>query len=127
MTERARARRFGFAMSVVCSLLAFSCWRHDRALPWPAPFTLATALAVLAALAPESLIPFEVRWFAFAKRLGRVNSAIVLTITYHLVVTPAGLLWRLFGGDPLELRARRESYWRPVEPRAEPDRYEKAF
>jgi cytochrome b len=45
-------------------------------------------------------------WMAFAHVLGRVNSAILLTVVYVLMILPMRLLWGIFHKDPLRLRAR---------------------
>ena len=127
MTDIPRARRFGFGLVAGLSLLALSCWRRHRALPWPVPLALAALALGAAAVAPGLLLPLELAARNVGRRVARVNSAIVLTLAYYLIVTPAALAWRLFGGDPLELRARGDSYWRPVEPRTDASRYEKPF
>jgi len=50
--------------------------------------------------------------------LHRIASPIALAILFYGVVTPTGLLMRLFGKDPLRLRFDREakSYWIAREP-----------
>src|SRR6185437_3836135 len=56
----------------------------------------------------------------FGRGVGTVVGAVVLTITYVLVVTPARYVRRAFGADDLHLRdARRPSYWLPCD---DPDR-----
>ena len=60
-------------------------------------------------------------WMAFARVLGRVNTTIVLSIIYFLMV-PLFALWRL--GDPLRLKLSRgdqtRSYWIERTPSREP-------
>jgi hypothetical protein len=43
---------------------------------------------------------------------------VLLTLLFFLVVTPLGIIWRLLGTDPLALRRKPASGWRPY-----PDRY----
>ena len=43
-------------------------------------------------------------WKAFAHVLGRVQTAILLSIIYHIAIGPIGLLCRLLGRDLLGLR-----------------------
>ena len=48
----------------------------------------------------------------FAVLLGHVNSRVLLTLFYYLVVTPYGVVTRLVGRDPLRRRgAAQGSYW----------------
>lgn len=43
-------------------------------------------------------------WMVFARALGQVNSAVLLTIAYFAVLGPIALLHRWLGGDPLRLK-----------------------
>ncbi len=76
-------------------------------------FAVAAGLAAIAFLAPGVLAPFNRLWTRFGLLLHTVVSPIVLGIMFYLVVTPTGLLMRLFGKDPLKLRRDPEakSYW----------------
>ena len=72
------------------------------------------------------------RWFRAFHRLAMVVSAwlgdrvgkVVLSVLFFVIVTPLGLILRLFGYDPLALRRRPTSstYWQPVERRGQLDR-----
>ena len=56
-----------------------------------------------------------------------VNSRVLLTVMFLLVVTPLGALGRLFGSDPLGRRAAG-SLWLPFSKRArDPKHYERMF
>jgi hypothetical protein len=50
-------------------------------------------------------------WKAFALRLGKVQTAILLAVVYHLTVGPIGLIARLARRDLLALRGAQGSYW----------------
>lgn len=65
------------------------------------------------------------RWFREFYRVGmtasfRVGQAlgwVWLTLLFLLVLTPLGLLLRVFGKDLLEMKHRRsDTYWRPARP-----------
>lgn len=65
--------------------------------------------------------------FAFA--LGYVNSRILLFVIYIVIFVPYGIISRLFGRDPLDIRGKeRESYWhrRPVT-RQTKEQFERLF
>ena len=62
--------------------------------------------------------------------IGFVVSHVVLAAVYYLVLTPTGLLMRLFGYDPMRRRFDREatSYWTEREATAkDPKRYFRQF
>lgn len=50
-------------------------------------------------------------WFKLAEGLGWFNSRVLLSIVYYFVVTPIGILFRLFGNDPLFLKETRNSMY----------------
>ena len=55
---------------------------------------------------------FHNAWMRFASALGYVNSRVLLTLMYYLVLTPYGFVTRLAGRDPLRRRGEAgESYW----------------
>ena len=58
--------------------------------------------------------------------IGFVLSHVILAIVYYLVITPTGLLMRLFGYDPMHRRfdPDAETYWHG---REQPERIERYF
>lgn len=68
---------------------------------------------LLTLLLPTSLAPLNKLWTKFGALLHRIVSPVALGVLFFLVVTPTGLLMRLFGKDPLRLRLDRnaKSYW----------------
>ena len=72
----------------------------------------AAVLLVCAAITPAALF-FNKWWMALAGVLGYINSRILLSLLFFLVMTPVGLFARLVGYDPLTRRKGNEaSYWR---------------
>ena len=58
------------------------------------------------------LTPLNRLWFKFGIFLGKIVSPIILGIIFFLVVTPTGLLLRLFGKDVINLKYNKDnSYW----------------
>ena len=100
-------------MGVVLSALGFYFWRHAH-LPWAiASVSTGAALAFLSFIAPAIVRPLADGWAFIGKTIGRITTPILLTIVFVLVVTPLGLLLRLFGSDPLRLKrdAKAATYW----------------
>lgn len=48
-------------------------------------------------------------WMTFARWFARVQTLIIVTLFYFLVISPLGFLLALFGWDPLQKRGFRKS------------------
>jgi hypothetical protein len=97
-------RRFGWTVGGVFAVLgALLLWRH-RTIAGAALAAIGGALLLLAAAAPALLAAPHRGWLALAKFLGRVNSAVFLSLTFFLVLTPLAFVLRLFGRDELRRR-----------------------
>jgi hypothetical protein len=123
-------REFGLVVGGVLVLL--SCWWVWRGkFPNASQVTLGMgALLVLLGLVfPRALILPNKGWMALAEVLSFVSTRIILAFVFFAVVTPIGLVKRLFGWDPLNRRGPKiESYWRPYSHRQrDPRHYEKMF
>ena len=56
-------------------------------------------------------------WKKFAHGLGIVNTKILLTLTYFLILSVISVIGRLFGADLLDRRMKpKPSYWHKREP-----------
>ncbi|MFQ6007771.1 MAG: hypothetical protein ACE5K8_02360 [Candidatus Zixiibacteriota bacterium] len=56
-------------------------------------------------------------WKKVALKIARFQSTLLLTLFYFLILVPLGLVFRLFGWDPLESRRSclsKTSNWKPV-------------
>jgi saxitoxin biosynthesis operon SxtJ-like protein len=122
-------RKFGLMFAGIWLLAAVYFFWKGRALGgWclgGAVFFAVTGLFMEPVLAPIQRI-----WMAFARTLGRLNTGILLGLFFFLVLTPLGLILRLFGKDLLEERIDRtaKTYWmkREAVP-VEKSRYERLF
>jgi hypothetical protein len=122
-------RKFGITFSILAIVLAaFSFYRMN---PLWMVFLGTSLFFLLTGLwAYPILKPIYVGWMTFAFALGWVNTRIILGIVFYLIFTPAGLVMRLLGKDPLGLRFDRHAstYWvrrKPQDPSKK--RYEKLF
>lgn len=50
-------------------------------------------------------------WYKLAEILGWINSRILLSLIYFLIVTPIGFFYRLAGNDPLLLKDKKGSMY----------------
>jgi hypothetical protein len=127
--SNAELRKFGLTVGGAFAILGAISWWRGHETPPRVLWTIAVLLAVPGAVAPAILGPVHTAWMAFANVLGRINTRIILTVLYYLVMTPVGVIMRLFR-DPLDraLRQQKESHWikREIEP-VDPGRYERQF
>ena len=67
---------------------------------------------VLGILNSKLLTPLNKLWMRFGLLLGRIVSPIIMGIIYFFVVTPTGLIMKIFRKDLLSLKKNDEkSYW----------------
>ncbi len=105
-------RAFGWTWAALFALVGL--WplvRHGPPRWWS--LGLAALLVLVTALVPALLGPPSRLWHRFGLLLHRVVSPIVLALMFFLVLTPMGLLMRVFGRDMMRQRsaAARDSYW----------------
>ncbi len=121
-------RRFAFTIgAVLVSLGSFMLWRHRTA---GGPLLFLALLLLAAAIAAPGSLRFVYRpWMMLALLLGSIASRIILTLAFFLVVTPIGLLQRLFGkrGLELDLRPGQTTYWKARAGVAVSGDYERQF
>ena len=74
---------------------------------------IALIFLFLGILNSKILTPLNVLWSKFGELLGIVIAPIVMGIIFFLVVTPTGLIMRMFGKDLLrnKFQINNESYW----------------
>ena len=129
-TELTRRTLTSFALIMSAALLIIAAlqWRRGTAQwVWVALIAIAVLFLLAAAVAPSLLRPVYRGWMRVGEVLAWINTRIILTLIFFLVVTPIGLLMRLFGRSPIA-RARSDSYWTDVEPHSYGNRHvEKQF
>ena len=52
-------------------------------------------------VAPQVLKPVFRAWTALGWVLGWINSRIIMSVVFYVIVTPTGVIMRLFGSDPM--------------------------
>ncbi len=116
-TEQQRLRKFGLVMAVAFGLLgAFLLWRERPAGPYL--LYVGAAFLLVGLVLPKALSPVEHAWMAFARLLQIVVTAVILTVTFYVMITPLGLIMRVIGKETLGKKGDPsvESYWVPPEP-----------
>lgn len=105
-------RSFGFVFTVFFAIIGLLPLLHGHAVRlWSLGFS--ALFLLLALLIPASLAPLNRLWTRFGALLHHIVSPIALGILFFLIVTPIGLIMRVFGKDPLRIRLDHaaKTYW----------------
>jgi len=128
-TSNRDLRKFGLMVGgVFVALGLLFLWRHPNRTPyfaWPGG-----VLMVIGVVLPRALKWVYITWMSLAFVLGFVMAHIILTLFFFLIITPVGLVARLFGQDFLRLKLDRAatSYWIPREKKVKsPEEYGRQF
>ncbi|SRR5579872_2643620 len=65
---------------------------------------LALTFHVINMIVPQIYRPIAIVWLGLSDLMGEVASKVMLSIVFFLVVTPIGLIRRMFGKDSMRLR-----------------------
>ncbi|MBD3235441.1 MAG: hypothetical protein GF330_01910 [Candidatus Eisenbacteria bacterium] len=127
--QRRHLRRFGLTVGCAFLVLAALLFWKQRPL-WPLFAGLSGAFLLLGVIWPPVLGPIERIWMKAARVMGWFMTRVILGLVFVLLFAPAGLVIRLLGKDPLELRRdpQARSYWHRRSPRdAAPEKMERMF
>ena len=109
--KRSSNRSFGIVFFIVFLIIGF----------WPLldmstyrlwAIIIAFIFLILGFINSKLLTPLNILWFKFGLFLGKIVSPLVMGIIYFFVVTPTGLLMKIFRKDLLNLKYNnKNSYW----------------
>lgn len=104
-------RAFGNLFAGVFALLALYLWWNGKSYILPA--IAGVAFFVIGLFVSHWLTPLNRAWMGLGSLLHRVVSPIVLGVMYFGLVTPYGLVMRIFRDDPLRRKFEpgAKSYW----------------
>jgi hypothetical protein len=99
--SRTQLRKFGLTVGGAFAILGTISWWRGHEIPPRVLWTLGVLLVVPGLVAPTILAPVERAWMRFAAVLAYVNTRILLTVLFYLVMLPIGLIRRITQ-DPLD-------------------------
>ena len=112
-------RSFGIVFFVVFLIIAtYPLINGDELRLWS--LIISIVFLSLGLVNSKILNPLNKLWFKFGIFLGKIISPLVMSIIFFLVVTPIGLLMRLFNKDLLNLKFNNNNtYWiKKTEPKS---------
>ena len=104
-------RSFGFVFSIVFLLIAlWPLLNNSEIRVWS--LIISAIFLILGFLNSMLLNPLNILWFKFGLFLGKIISPLVMGLIFFCVVTPIGILMKIFMKDLLKLKYNNEnSYW----------------
>jgi hypothetical protein len=108
----AQGRKFGFTVGIAFLVLAalLHFWRH-RETAAAVLGSVGVLLVLAALLIPTRLGPLERAWMGLAKAISKVTTPIFMGVVFFVVVTPIGLLMKIFGRRALVHPERDGGFW----------------
>jgi hypothetical protein len=114
-------RGFGLVFSAVFFVLGLYPLLNDgKVFHWA--LGVSVIFLLLALLVPTSLAIPNRLWFRFGMLLSKIVNPLIMGIIFFIVLTPFGLLKRVFCRDPgtRKLQPGAESYWQPRDEKNNP-------
>jgi hypothetical protein len=106
-------RKFGFFFASVFLFLSaytgFIGLDSNVAIGW---FTVSITVGLIAKFTPSLLTPFNWLWMKLGDFMGMLISPVILGIIFYVLITPVGVVTRLFGRDELRIKKiNTNTYW----------------
>ena len=92
-----QARDTGQAMALLCLIILIFFKQASFA-------GIALIVLLINMLRPQVYKPLAKWWFALSNLLSRIVPRILLGVLFYVMVTPVGLIRRVLGKDPLQLK-----------------------
>ena len=121
-------RKFGVAMLVGFGLIGgLLLWKQ-----LPTAATVCWGFGAVAGAGglsgTKAAMPIYVVWMGVALVMGNIVSRVLLAVIYYTVFTPMGVVRRLMGRDPLQLRRpQQDTYWLDAPDVTDTAQYERQF
>lgn len=111
-------RKFAFPVGTAFLVLAGILYWRDHELPFRVTAGLGATLYVLGAIIPGYLGPVYRAWMGLALMISKVTTPIFMGVVYYLVLTPTGILMKIFGRKPITHEPTGGSFWQSTEGQA---------
>ena len=127
-SEKSDLRKFGITIGIILVMIAgFLFWKEKES--FQIFLTVGAVLCIFGVVIPVILKPIYWIWMIFATILGWIMTRVILSILFYVIITPIGLISRLFGKQFLELKwnEKNSTYWNYRSDKLDKRSYEKQF
>jgi len=105
-------QKFGFFFTFIFAVVA-AYFYYSAIVSWTYMFVATALLFLLITLIKsDALLPLNKLWMRFGLFLGLLISPIVIGFIFFGLITPYGIVMRIFGRNALNLKKiKKKSYW----------------
>ena len=111
-SSKIELKKFGLSVGTVLVIIGLVLFYFEKS---SHPYFLAVGgvLILLGIIVPKILFPIQKAWMVIAVILGFIMTRIILSILFYLIITPIGLLAKLFRKDFLDRKfdKNKSTYW----------------
>ena len=107
---RSEGRRFALVVGGAFIALAALLWWKGRTVGVLVAAGIGVVMLLAGLVIPDRLGPLERAWMGLAHAISKVTTPLIMGLLFFVVLTPAGLIGRLFGHRPLT-RAGKGGVW----------------
>ena len=104
-------RKFGVTVGLAFGVFSGIAWWRGHPTTFAVLASLGAALLLAALLAPKQLRVVERAWMKLALLISKVTTPVFMGVVYFLVLTPIGMLRRLFGRNSLVHASTASGFW----------------
>lgn len=106
-------RQFGIVLGVILSVFGTIHFFKHHATAYKWFFSFSAISFIFGIFFPMKLKPAFKVFTKIAHAIGWVNTRIILTVVYYAILTPIGVVLRVFGKDMLDAKIDKsaKSYW----------------
>ena len=113
-TSSEEIRKFGLVIAIALGVVGSFVYYKSGSFNVPQwLWGIGLLFLILGFILPSVLRPIYKIWMLFAFFIGGIVSRVILTVLFYVVLTPIGLVMRIFGKDILNktLDKNQRSYW----------------
>ena len=111
-TGKKELRSFGVTIGIILLLIAGFLFYKEKE-SFQLFIYIASSFIGIGFIIPILLKPIYIIWMTFAIILGWFMTRVILSLLFFVIITPIGIILRLFGKDFLDIKkqAIEKSYW----------------
>ena len=107
----AEGRKFGLSVGTAFLVIGGVFWWRHHQTAATVLWSIGGALILSGLLIPGRLGPVHAAWMGMAHAISKVTTPIFMSIVYFVVLTPAGVIRRIVGRNPLHQQHTETGYW----------------
>jgi hypothetical protein len=110
--DRKEFRKFGIGLGILLAAVATLQWVKGHS-AYPVVGGAGAAVALVSWIVPAAIKPLYILFAYLGEGLGWFSTRVILVALFCILVTPIGLVMRLFGKQfmPMAADPKEKSYW----------------